>query len=115
MDRATAYEAVGRVFESPRAHHLLEFPPCAALQVGISAGDSRSSSPKTLSRRQSASSSNHPGPAIVWSSLVSTERNEYNLGFGPEKADSLGYHKLEVRTSQKDDQVQNREGFYLSE
>jgi VWFA-related protein len=51
----------------------------------------------------------------IYATVEEELRNEYNLGFTPDKADSPGYHKLELKTQQKDDQVQSREGFYLNE
>jgi VWFA-related protein len=49
----------------------------------------------------------------IYSSIEEDLRNQYNLGFTPAKNDSPGYHKLALKTSQKDDTVQTREGFYL--
>ena len=51
----------------------------------------------------------------VYATVEEELRNQYSLGFTPNKDDSLGYHKLELRTQHKDDQVQTREGFYLTE
>jgi VWFA-related protein len=40
-------------------------------------------------------------------------RNQYNLGFTPEKADAeSGFHKITVTTSQKDMTVAARDGYY---
>jgi VWFA-related protein len=51
----------------------------------------------------------------IYATVEEELRNQYSLGFTPGKADSLGYHKLELKTQHKDDQIQTREGFYLSE
>jgi hypothetical protein len=40
-------------------------------------------------------------------------RNQYSLGFTPDKADGGGYHKLVLTTKQNDAVVQTRDGFYL--
>ncbi len=50
----------------------------------------------------------------IYSSIQEELRNQYNLGFSPAKADSTGYHKLLLKTMQKDDTVQARDGFYLN-
>ena len=50
----------------------------------------------------------------IYSSIQEELRNQYNLGFSPAKADSAGYHKLLLKTMQKDDTVQARDGFYLN-
>lgn len=39
-------------------------------------------------------------------------RNQYNLGFTPDKADSFGFHKIAVTVKQKGLIVQTREGYY---
>ncbi len=49
----------------------------------------------------------------IYSSLDEELRNQYSLGFTPDKADSGGYHKIALRTKQRDTEVQTREGFYL--
>ncbi|HEV2988791.1 MAG TPA: VWA domain-containing protein [Candidatus Angelobacter sp.] len=42
-------------------------------------------------------------------------RNQYNLGYTPDKATSRpGYHKIHLATRQKDLSVQARDGYYLS-
>ncbi|MBV9340694.1 MAG: VWA domain-containing protein [Acidobacteria bacterium] len=51
--------------------------------------------------------------AQIYSSIEEDLRNQYNLGFTPGKGDSPGYHKLVLKTNQKDDTVHTREGFYL--
>jgi len=50
----------------------------------------------------------------IYSSIQEELRNQYNLGFSPARADSTGYHKLLLKTTQKDDTVQARDGFYLN-
>jgi VWFA-related protein len=51
----------------------------------------------------------------IYSSIEEELRNQYNLGFTPAKADSSGYHKLLLKTKQKDQAVQAREGFYFEQ
>jgi VWFA-related protein len=51
----------------------------------------------------------------IYSSIQEELRNQYNLGFTPAKADPLGYHRLQLKTDQKDATVQTRDGFYLNE
>jgi VWFA-related protein len=51
----------------------------------------------------------------IYSAIEEELRNQYSLGFTPAKADSLGYHKLVLKTSEKDASVQARDGFYLTE
>ena len=51
----------------------------------------------------------------VYSSIEEELRNQYNLGFTPAKTDSLGYHKLVLKSNQKDTAVQARDGFYLTQ
>jgi VWFA-related protein len=50
----------------------------------------------------------------IYGSIREELRNQYNLGFTPSKDDTAGYHKLVLKTSQKDDTVQTRDGFYLN-
>ena len=50
----------------------------------------------------------------IYRSIQEELRNQYNLGFSPAKADSDGYHKLLLKTTQKEDTVQARDGFYLN-
>ena len=49
----------------------------------------------------------------IYSAIEEELRSEYNLGFAPVKTDAAGYHKLTLKTNQKDDAVQSRDGFYL--
>jgi VWFA-related protein len=49
----------------------------------------------------------------IYSSIEEDLRNQYSLGFTPDKADSGGYHKLVLTTKQNDTVVQTRDGFYL--
>jgi len=49
----------------------------------------------------------------IYSSIEEDLRNQYSLGFTPDKADTDGYHKLLLQTKQNDTVIQTREGFYL--
>jgi VWFA-related protein len=49
----------------------------------------------------------------IYSSIEEDLRNQYSLGFTPDKADSGGYHKLVLTTTRNDTVVQTRDGFYL--
>ena len=49
----------------------------------------------------------------IYSSIQEELRNQYSLGFTPDKADAAGYHKLVLKTKQNDTVVQTREEFYL--
>jgi VWFA-related protein len=49
----------------------------------------------------------------IYSSIQEELRNQYSLGFTPDKADTAGYHKLVLKTKQNDTVVQTRDGFYL--
>lgn len=49
----------------------------------------------------------------IYKTVEDELRNEYSLGFSPEKSDSAGYHKLQLKTQHKDDEIQARDGFYL--
>lgn len=51
----------------------------------------------------------------IYSSIQEELRNQYNLGFTPDKSDSAGYHKLLLKANPKDSTVQAREGFYIGE
>jgi VWFA-related protein len=51
----------------------------------------------------------------IYASIEEELRNQYSLGFTPDKADSPGYHKLQLTTKQKDDHIQARDGFYLEQ
>lgn len=50
----------------------------------------------------------------IYTSIEEELRSQYNLGFTPARSDTLGYHKLVLRTNQKDTSVEAREGFYLT-
>ena len=39
-------------------------------------------------------------------------RNQYSLGYTPDSGAGSGYHKIVLRTNQKDQIVQTREGYY---
>jgi VWFA-related protein len=49
----------------------------------------------------------------IYSNIQEELRNQYSLGFTPDKADAAGYHKLVLKTKQNDTVVQTRDGFYL--
>jgi VWFA-related protein len=49
----------------------------------------------------------------IYSNIEEELRNQYSIGFTPGKADSSGYHKIALKTKQKDTEVQTRDGFYL--
>jgi VWFA-related protein len=51
----------------------------------------------------------------IYASIEEELRNQYSLGFTPDKADPAGYHKLQLTTKQKDDHIQARDGFYLEQ
>ena len=52
----------------------------------------------------------------IYSEIDEELRNQYSLGYTPEKADSgSGYHKIQLATKQKDYVVQTREGFYVGQ
>ena len=69
-------------------------------------------SKETGGRMFEASSKKDPLDKI-YASIEEELRNQYNLGFTPGKDDPAGYHKLQLTTKQKDDQIQTRAGFYL--
>ena len=48
----------------------------------------------------------------IYSSIQEELRNQYSLGFTPEKSDTAGYHKLVLKAKQKDTTVQARDGYY---
>src|ERR1700722_11710324 len=49
----------------------------------------------------------------IYTAINQELRNQYALGYVPEKADATaGYHKLHVAVKQKDASVQTREGYY---
>jgi VWFA-related protein len=49
----------------------------------------------------------------IYASIQEELRNQYSLGFTPDKADTAGYHKVLLKTKQNDAVIQTREGFYL--
>jgi VWFA-related protein len=51
----------------------------------------------------------------IYSSIQEELRNQYSLGFTPDKSDSAGYHKLVLKTKQKDATVQARDGYYAGQ
>ncbi len=51
----------------------------------------------------------------IYSSIQEELRNQYSLGFTPDKADTASYHKIVLKTKQKDTSVQTRDGFYLEQ
>jgi VWFA-related protein len=51
----------------------------------------------------------------IYSNIEEELRNQYSIGFTPSKADSSGYHKIALKTKQKDTDVQARDGFYLEQ
>ena len=51
----------------------------------------------------------------IYSSIQEELRNQYSLGFTPEKSDTAGYHKLVLKANRKDTTVQARDGFYSAE
>jgi VWFA-related protein len=52
----------------------------------------------------------------IYTEIDEELRNQYNLGYTPEKADAgSGYHKIQLTTKQKDAVVQTREGFYIGQ
>ena len=49
----------------------------------------------------------------IYASIEEELRNQYNLGYTPDKAEATpGYHKIHVTTTQKDLVVQTRDGYY---
>jgi len=51
----------------------------------------------------------------IYAEIDEELRNQYALGYTPEKADAdVGYHKIELTAKQKDAVVQTREGFYIA-
>jgi VWFA-related protein len=48
----------------------------------------------------------------IYASIEEELRNQYSLAFTPDKSDTSGYHKLLLKTRQKDTTVQTRDGFY---
>jgi VWFA-related protein len=51
----------------------------------------------------------------IYASIEEELRNQYSLGFTPFKSDPAGYHKLQLTTKQRDDQIQARDGYYLEQ
>jgi len=51
----------------------------------------------------------------IYASIEEELRNQYSLGFTPDKTESAGYHKLQLTTKEKDDHIQAREGFYFEQ
>jgi VWFA-related protein len=51
----------------------------------------------------------------IYSSIQEELRNQYNLGFTPEKNETAGYHKLVLKAKPKDATVQARDGYYAGE
>jgi VWFA-related protein len=52
----------------------------------------------------------------IYTEIDEELRNQYSLGYTPEKADAgSGYHKIQLSTKQKDLQVQTREGYYSAQ
>ena len=51
----------------------------------------------------------------IYASIEEELRNQYSLGYTPDKADAApGYHKIHLTTTQKDLVVQTRDGYYSS-
>ena len=49
----------------------------------------------------------------IYASIEEELRNQYSLGYSPDKADTApGYHKIHLTTTQKDLVVQTRDGYY---
>ncbi len=49
----------------------------------------------------------------IYASIEEELRNQYSLGYTPDKADATpGYHKINLTTTQKDLVVQTRDGYY---
>lgn len=50
----------------------------------------------------------------IYAAIDEELRNQYSLGYTPDKSDSsVGYHRLQLTVKQKDMIVQTRDGFYL--
>jgi VWFA-related protein len=50
----------------------------------------------------------------IYTAINEELRNQYGLGYVPDKADAtLGYHKIRLTVKQKDATVQTREGYYV--
>src|SRR5271154_1450052 len=51
----------------------------------------------------------------IYAEIDEELRNQYALGYTPDKTDAaVGYHKIELTAKQKDAVVQTREGFYIA-
>ena len=49
----------------------------------------------------------------IYASIEEELRNQYSLGYTPDKSDAApGYHKIHLTTTQKDLVVQTRDGYY---
>ena len=49
----------------------------------------------------------------IYTQIEQELRNQYSLGYSPDKADAgAGYHKITLTTTNKDLTVQTREGYY---
>jgi VWFA-related protein len=51
----------------------------------------------------------------IYAEIEEELRNQYNLGYTPDKDTGAGYHKLHVSTKQKDLVVQTRDGYYSAQ
>lgn len=51
----------------------------------------------------------------IYKQIEEELRNQYNLGFTPDKATTAGYHKITLTTTSKDEVVQAREGYYAGD
>jgi VWFA-related protein len=52
----------------------------------------------------------------IYTEIDEELRNQYSLGYAPEKADATsGYHKIQLTVKQKDLIVQTREGYYAGQ
>jgi VWFA-related protein len=51
----------------------------------------------------------------IYSEIAEELRNQYSLGYTPEKDSGTGYHKIQVTTKQKELFVQARDGYYASQ
>jgi hypothetical protein len=50
----------------------------------------------------------------IYSQIEEELRSQYSLGYSPDRADlAAGYHKISVKTKEKDLVVRAREGYYL--
>jgi len=51
----------------------------------------------------------------IYSEIEEELRNQYSLGYTPDKNTGPGYHKIQLTTKQKDLVVQARDGYYTGE